>query len=138
MNAVLADAALGFFLVIAPGLLVIRFVWPRVLPRWSLLLSAGALGGAAYYVRELLIRARMTEIAQGMGVFDLPLPMHGEGMVVLQSPQPIDFVLGAVLELIYLLLWLVPYGVIQILRNLRKHAGARLADPSHEFSTPPS
>ena len=66
MNAVLADAALGFFFVIAPGLLAIRFVWPRVLPRRS------------------------------------------------------------------------PYGVIQILWNRRKYAGARLADPSHEFSTPPS
>lgn len=138
MNAVLADAAMTFFFVIAPGLLVVRFVCPRVLPRWSFLVIAGALGGAAYYVRELLIRAHMTEIAQGMGLFDLPLPIHGEGMVLLQSPRPIDFVLGAVLELIYLLLWLVPYGVIQILRNRRKHAGARPADPSHEFSIPPS
>jgi hypothetical protein len=122
MNALLADVCMAFFFVIAPGLLVIRFIWPRMLPRWSVLLIAGALGGAAYYISEFLNRADMMETAHRLGIFDMPLPMHGDGMVVLQNPRPVDFVLGAVLELIYLLLWLVPYGVIQILRNRRKQS----------------
>jgi hypothetical protein len=122
MNALLADVVMAFFFAIAPGLLVIRFIWPRILPRWSVLVIAAALGGAAYYISELLIRAEMMETAQRIGLFDLPMPMPGDGMVVLHNPRPFDFVLGAFLELVYLLLWLVPYGVIQILRNRRKQA----------------
>jgi hypothetical protein len=122
MNAVLADVAMALFFVIAPGLLVIRFIWPRILPRWSVLVIAGALGGAAFYISELLNRADMMETAQRLGIFDMPLPMRGDGMVVLQSPRPVDFVLGALLELVYLLLWLVPYGVTQILRNRKKQS----------------
>jgi hypothetical protein len=34
--------------------------------------------------------------------------------------RPVDFVLGAILELICLLLWLVPYGIIQIVRSRRR------------------
>jgi hypothetical protein len=41
-------------------------------------------------------------------------------MVVPLGPRPVDFVLGAILELIYLLLWLVPYGIIQIVRSRRQ------------------
>jgi hypothetical protein len=47
-------------------------------------------------------------------------------MVVLQGPRAVDFVLGASLELVYLLLWLVPYGIIQIMRSQRR-ASAHVA-----------
>ena len=117
MNAFLADACMAFFYVIAPALLPIRFIWPRVLPRWAVLVSAAVLGGTTFYFRELLIRADMMETVRRFGVPELGPPMQVEGMVLLQSPRPVDFVLGAALELVYLLLWLVPYGVIQILRK---------------------
>ena len=122
MNSALEQACSAFFYVIAPGLLVIRYFWPRILPRWGVLVSAAALGGTAYYLRELLYRADIMKFAQRFGVFDHTVPIFVEGMVTLQGPRTIDFVLGAVLELIYLLLWLVPYGSIQILRNRRRQA----------------
>jgi hypothetical protein len=62
----------------------------------------------------------MTEWAQRVGLFDQMPPVYGEGMVVLQGPRAVDFVLGAILELVYLLLWLVPYGIIQIVRSRRR------------------
>ena len=37
-----------------------------------------------------------------------------------KAQEAVDFVLGAILELVYLLLWLVPYGVIQIVRSRRR------------------
>ena len=120
MNAFFADACMVLFSVIAPALLLIRFIWPRVLPRWAVLVSAAGLGGAAFYFRELLIRADMMETVRRFGVPELGPPMPVEGMVLLQSPRPVDFVLGAALELVYLLLWLVPYGVTQILRKRSK------------------
>ena len=122
MNAALAEACLVFSYVIAPGLLAIRYFWPGILPRWGVLVSAGVLGGTAFYLRELLFRAEMTEFAQRYGVFDQTLPILADGMVSLQGPRPIDFVVGAILQLVYLLLWLVPYGIIQILRNRRRQA----------------
>lgn len=122
MNAALTEACLVFFCVIAPGLLVIRYFWPRMLPRWGVLVSAGILGGTSFYLREYLYRAGMMELAQRFGAFDAAVPVLVDGMVILQSPRPIDFVLGAVLELVYLLLWLVPYGIIQILRKRRRQA----------------
>jgi hypothetical protein len=122
MNAALAQACSVFFCVIAPGTLIVRYFWPRILPRWGVLACAGSLGGTAFYLRELLYRADMMEFAQSFSDFEQTVPIVVDGMVRLQMVRTIDFFLGAVLELIYLLLWLVPYGIIQILRNRRRQA----------------
>lgn len=124
MNSALAEACWFFFLAVAPGLLVIRYFWPRSLPRWGVLLSAGVLGGTAFYLRELLQHADMMEFAQRFGVFDHTVPMLA-GMVSVEMVRPIDFVMGAILELILLLLWLLPYGIVSILRDRRRHASWR-------------
>jgi hypothetical protein len=120
MTAVLDNTLAALFFLIAPGLLLIRFFRPSLLPRSALLVLAALLGGAALYARELVQRAEMTEWAQRVGLFDQAPLVHGEGMVVLQGPRAVDFVLGASLELVYLLLWLVPYGIIQIIRSRRR------------------
>jgi hypothetical protein len=122
MNSSMADAMLVIFWLVAPGLLVIRFYQPRVLPRVVLLLSAAALGGSAFYVRELFHHAAMAAWTRRLGLPQLPASAYGEGMVVLQGPRMADFMLGAVLELVYLLLWLVPYGVVWILRDRRRRS----------------
>ena len=122
----LDDTLTAFFFLVAPGLLLIRFFRPRLLPRPALLVAAALLGGAAFYTRELVQSAEMTEWAQGIGLFDQAPPVLGEGMVVLQGPRAVDFVLGAILEFVYLLLWLVPYGIIQIVRS-RRRATAHVA-----------
>ena len=119
MNVFLAEACWRLLYVIAPALLVIRFFWPRMLPRWGVLAAAAGLGGSAFYLQEYLYRADMTEIAQRFGAFDHTAPILLDGIVNMQGPRPVDFVLGGFLELAYLLLWLVPYGIIQILRNRR-------------------
>jgi hypothetical protein len=119
VNAVLLHILTVLFFAIAPGLLLIRFFRPRLLPRPALLVAAAALGGAAFYAHELVQRAEMTAWVQRAGLFDPAAVSHGEGMVVLMGPRPVDFVLGGVLELVYLLLWLVPYGIIQIVRTRR-------------------
>jgi len=120
MNAALDNTMTAFFLLVAPALLVIRFLRPTLLPRSALIGLAALLGGAAFYARELFQRAAMTDWAQKIGLIDQGPPVHGEGMVVLQGPRFVDFVLGANLELVYLLLWLVPYGIIQIVRTRRR------------------
>ncbi len=117
MNAALANACWFFFLAISPVLLTIRFFWPRVLPRWGVLVFAGALGGTAFYLNELLHQADMEKFVRMRGGFDQLTPVLVDGMVNVPLVRPIDFVVGAVLELILLLLWLVPYGIIQILRK---------------------
>jgi hypothetical protein len=127
LSAVLDDTLIVFFLLVSPGLLLIRFFRPRLLPRPALLALAAILGGAAFYARELVQRAAMTEWAQRPGLFEHMPPAYGDGMVVLQGPRAVDFVLGAILELVYLLLWLVPYGIIQLVRSRRRatsHASA--------------
>ena len=68
MNSALAEACWAFFYVTAPGLLVIRYFWPRILPRWGVLVSAGILGGTTFYLQEMLYRADMMEFAQRFGV----------------------------------------------------------------------
>ena len=120
MNATLAEAISLLSFAIAPGLLVIRFFRPRILPRWAVLMAAAVLGGSAFYVSELLYRADML---QRFGAFTFPPPTDVSGVVVLQSPRPVDFVFGAILQLVYLLLWLVPYGVTQILLERRRQLG---------------
>jgi len=120
MSAVLYDTLTAFFFLIAPGLLLIRFFRPSFLPRPALLVLVALLGGAAFYARELVQRAEMAEWAQRIGLFDHVPPVYGGGMVMLQGPRGVDFVLGATLELVYLLLWLVPYGIIQIVRSRRR------------------
>jgi hypothetical protein len=119
MSAVLDNTLTAFFFLISPGLLLIRFFWPRLLPRPALLVLAALLGGTAFYARELVQRAAMAEWAQRVDLFDDMPPVYGEGMVALQGPRAVDFVLGACLELVYLLLWLIPYGIIQIVRSRR-------------------
>jgi len=120
MIAVPDNTLTVFFFLVAPALLVFRFFRPSLLPRPALLVLAALLGGAAFYARELVQRAAMTEWAHRIGLSDQVPPVYGEGMVVLQGPRAVDFVLGASLELVYLLLWLVPYGIIQIVRSRRR------------------
>jgi hypothetical protein len=122
MSAVLYNTLTAFFFLVAPALLVIRFIRPSLLPRPALLVLTGFLGGAALYIRELVQRAAMTELTHRAGHFDQVPPLHGEGMVVLHGPTAMDFVLGGSLELVYLLPWLVPYGIIQIARSRRRAA----------------
>ena len=117
MKPALAEVWWVLFFLIAPGLLVVRYFWPRVLPRWAALTAAGVLGGTLFYLRESLYHAETTEFAQRVGVFDIAGPIVVDGMANLQGARPVDFVLGGILEFVYLLLWLVPYGIIQILRN---------------------
>src|SRR6187455_176494 len=100
MSAVLDNTLTAFFFLLAPGLLLIRFFRPKLLPRPALLILAALLGGVAFYARELVQRAEMAEWAQRIGLFDQVPPMHGEGMVMLQGPRGVDFVLGATLELV--------------------------------------
>jgi hypothetical protein len=122
MNSLSADAMLVIFWLVAPGLLLIRFYRPRILPRVVLLLSAAALGGSVFYVRELFHHAAMAAWTRRLGFPELPASAYGEGMVTLQGPSMADFILGAALELVYLLLWLVPYGVVWILRDRRRRS----------------
>lgn len=121
MNVGLPLPGSALFYLIAPGLLAVRYFWPRFLPRWGVLILAGFLGGVAFYLQELSSRANMTEIANNLGALDHTVPIFADGMVELQRARPSDFLLGAVLEFVYLLLWLVPYGVIQDWRRRRSH-----------------
>lgn len=120
MSTALDNALTAFFFLVAPALLVIRVFRPTFLPRSALLMVAALLGGAVFYARELAQSAAMTEWAQRVGLFDHAPPMYGEGMIVLHGPRLVDLVLGAGLELVYLLLWLVPYGIVQIVRTRRR------------------
>lgn len=122
MYRALAEACFVFFCVVAPALLTIRYVWPRILPRWGVLLAAAAIGGAAFYAREMLEQAEMMETVRRFGAFEFPAPISGDEMVSLQRPRASDFMLGAVLQLVYLLLWLVPYGILRIVLTRRGQA----------------
>ena len=120
MSTVLDNTLTVFFFLVAPALLLVRFTRPRLLPRPALLALAALLGGAAFYARELVQQAAMNEWVRRAGLFEPAPPVYGEGMVLLQGPRTVDFVLCASLELVYLLLWLVPYGIIQIVRSRRR------------------
>jgi hypothetical protein len=120
MNDILAEACWVAFYLTAPALLVTRNFWPRILPRWGVLLLAGGLGGAAFYLSELLHWAEMAKLAQTFEVLGQAFPRPAEGVVQISGARLSDFMLGAVLELVYLLLWLVPYGAIQIVRDRRR------------------
>jgi hypothetical protein len=122
MSDLLTEVCSIALYAIAPGLLVVRFFWPRLLPRWGVLLAVALLGGAVFYFREWLYQQDMLALAQRYGAIEDMSPHHGEGMVALQRPRPVDFVLGSALELVYLLLLLVPYGIIRIVRDRRKQA----------------
>ena len=122
MNSTLAEACWALFYLIAPGLLVGRYFWPRVLPRWAVLILAGGLAGTVFYLHQLLNRTEMMKFAQTSGVLDLNMPPLADGMVQLHGARLSDFMLGVALGYVYLLLWLVPYGTIQILRNRRRQS----------------
>lgn len=133
MNATLGEQACSlFFYVIAPGLLIVRFFWPRLMPRWGLLVWAAVLGGAAFYLREFLHQAELMEVGRRLGFVYDEAPFALDGMVRLQSPRAVDFVVGAILELVYLLLWLVPYGITQILLARRRSPIQVLIEPFPE------
>jgi hypothetical protein len=119
MYSILADVSLILSFAIAPGLLLIRFFRPRLLPRLALLILAAVLGGTAFYFVEFL---RRSDWLQRLGPISFPQPAEMAGMVVLQGPGRSEFILGAVMQLVYLLLWLVPYGVTQILLKRRNQA----------------
>lgn len=119
MKGVLVDSVWILAFAIAPTLLLLRFFRPRVMPRWAVVVLAALLGGGALYLDELVQRAAMM---QQIGPVALPAPPELEGMVVLQGPGKTEFMLGALLQLTYLLLLLVPYGVTRIVLDRRKQA----------------
>jgi hypothetical protein len=125
MKPALADACLIFFYVAVPALLVVRYSWPRVLPRWVVLAAVAVLGGAAFYLHEYLHRAHMLDVAQRLYILPHPAPIFVGPMTSLQGPRSGDFLVGTVSGLLYLLLWLVPYGIFRILqsRSSRKTPG---------------
>ena len=113
---------LNFF--IAPALLLVRFFRPQILPRWAILLFAATLGGITFYVAELLA---YDEWMGRLGLYAPPPPAGLDGVTVLAGPGRTEFMTGVVLQLCYLLLWLVPYGVTKIIidrRKQRRHARA--------------
>src|SRR5688572_8929417 len=117
MNALLADLVFLANFAIAPALLLVRFLRPQILPRWTVVLLATALGGVAFYASELLA------YADWMGRLGLQLqapPSGLAGITVLAGPGRTEFMIGVILQLCYLLLWLVPYGITQIIIDRRK------------------
>jgi hypothetical protein len=117
MDAVLADAIFALTFAIAPTLLLVRFFRPRILPRPVLLILAPVLGGTAFYIAARLQYAHMFRY---LGPMAFPAPSEVDGMVVLQGPGRTEFMLGAMLQLGYLLLCLVPYGITRILLDRRR------------------
>ena len=118
MNALLADAVFLLSFAIAPALLLIRFLRPQILPRWTVPILAATSGGIAFYVSEFLT---YTAWMRRLGLHSQPVPTDLDGMVVLGGPGRTEFMIGAVLQLCYLLLWLVPYGITRIILDRRKH-----------------
>lgn len=129
MNGLLADAAFLSTFAIAPGLLLIRFFRPRILPRWAVPILAAVLGGLAFYVSELLT---YSDWARRLGLHAQPMPANLDGMVVLGGPGRTEFMAGAALQICYLLLWLVPYGITRIILDRRKRVGHVVAYASLE------
>ena len=123
MNALLANLALYATFAISPALLLARFLWPRILPRWGLLILAAIFGGIALYTSECF---RYADAFSYLGPEAFPFPPNVDGMVVIRGPGRTEFMLGAMLQLGYLLLWLVPYGVVRILLD-RKAQPHRVA-----------
>jgi hypothetical protein len=117
MNAVLADATFALTFAIAPALLLVRFFRPRIMPRLALLILAAILGGTAYYIAA---RFQYAHIFRYFGPMAFPPPPEVDGMVVLRGPGRTEFMLGVMLQLGYLLLWLVPYGITRILLDRRR------------------
>jgi hypothetical protein len=116
MNAVLADMTYALTFAIAPALLLLRFFYPRIMPRLVLPILAAILGGTAYYIAARLEYAHMFRY---LGPTAFPAPPEVDGMVVLRGPGRTEFMLGVLLQLGYLLLWLVPYGITRILLDRR-------------------
>src|SRR5215216_6151780 len=119
MKALLADAVFFATFAIAPALLLIRFFRPRILPRWLLMGLTVIVGSTAYYVSELLTYA---DWLQRIGPIAHPMPDNLEGMVVLGGPGRTEFMIGALLQLCYLLLCLVPYGITRVILDRRRQA----------------
>jgi hypothetical protein len=119
MNGVLADATFALTFAIAPALLLVRFFRPRIMPRSALLVLAAILGGTVFYIAARLQYAHMFRY---LGPTAFPTPPEVDGMVVLQGPGRTEFMLGVLLQLGYLLLWLVPYGITRILLDRRSRS----------------
>jgi uncharacterized SAM-binding protein YcdF (DUF218 family) len=119
MNAMLADATFALTFAIAPALLIVRFVRPRIMPRLALLILAAILGGTAFYIAA---RLQYAHTFRYLGPMAFPAPPEVDGMVVLAGPGRTEFMLGAMLQLGYLLLWLVPYGTTRILLDRRRRS----------------
>src|SRR5688572_11776215 len=94
MKPALAEACLIFFYLAVPALLVIRYSWPRVLPRWAVLASVAGLGGTAFYLHEYLHRAHMLDVAERMTLFPHPAPIFVGPMTSLQGPRSGDFLVA--------------------------------------------
>jgi hypothetical protein len=124
MNAVLADATFALTFAIAPALLLVRFFRPRIMPRWVLLILAAILGGTAFYIAA---RFQYAQTFRYLGPRAFPAPPKVDGMVVLAGPGRTEFMLGVMLQLGYLLLWLVPYGITRILLDRRSRRSHRVA-----------
>ena len=120
MNAVLADATFALMFAIAPALLLVRFFRPRIMPRLALLILAAVLGGTAYYIAA---RLQYAQTFRYLGPMAFPVLPEVDGMVALSGPGRTEFMLGVMLQLGYLLFWLVPYGITRILldRRTRSH-----------------
>jgi len=77
------------------------------------------MGGTAFYIAA---RLQYADAFQYIGPMAFAPPPEADGMVVLQGPGRTEFMLGAMLQLGYLLLWLVPYGITRILLDKRKQS----------------
>ena len=124
MSAVLADATFALTFAISPALLLVRFLRPKIMPRLALLILAAILGGTSFYIAASLQYAHAFRY---LGPRSFPAPPESDGMVVLAGPGRTEFMLGVLLQLGYLLLWLVPYGITRILLDRRKRRSHRVA-----------
>src|SRR5688572_27948107 len=124
MSAVLADATFALTFAIAPALLLVRFYRPRVMPRVAVLILAAILGGTAFYIAA---RLQYAHTFRYLGPMPFPTHPEADGMVVLGGPGRTEFMLGVLLQLGYLLLWLVPYGITRILLDRRGRRSHRVA-----------
>ena len=123
MNHILAIVAQVLFAACAPVLVASKFLWPKRISWWLVVVLAVLLGWFLINAIVYLNQAHTNELVMAAGGLDRAPPDLLERWSNDGGPQGFAIVLGWVSALIYLLPWLCLYALANWLRRRSHRAG---------------
>jgi hypothetical protein len=126
MNDVYANLCAVSLLISIPALLLLRFLRPRWMPWWAIVLCAISLGWLFINLAVYFDQAHTADLVERAGGIERAPPELIAEWASDGGPKTFAFLFGWVAGLAVLTPWLAVYGIANLLRT-RRHGARRIA-----------